>query len=55
MNEPVEIGEVTFYESETRLWIEIAEQQSATLWTVEGAKAAVAYLQQWIAQQEGQV
>jgi hypothetical protein len=30
----------------------IAEQQDQTTWSVEGAQAAVAYLQRWLASQD---
>jgi hypothetical protein len=54
--DPMQIGAVTLYpgypRQAGRLWIDLADDQSRTTWTVAGAKAAVAYLQAWIAEQE---
>jgi hypothetical protein len=53
MLEPAEIGEVLFTpEDGDRLRIEIADVEPYTFWTVEGARAAIAYLQTWVGVQE---
>jgi hypothetical protein len=56
MRRPVEIGDVRFTQDRwtdaTRLWIEMVTDRVLTSWTVTEAKAAVVYLQQWIAEQE---